>query len=50
MNGDTTSGGMNTTVDLPYERAVARTGEALGAEGFGVPSEIDSLTLRAAPV
>lgn len=33
--------GMTATVDLPYERAVERTREALGAEGFGVLSEID---------
>ena len=33
--------GMTTTVDLPYERAVERTREALGAEGFGVLTEID---------
>src|SRR5512146_1358482 len=33
--------GMRATVNLPYERAVARTREALGAEGFGVLSEID---------
>jgi uncharacterized protein (DUF302 family) len=33
--------GMTTTVDLPWERAVERTREALGTEGFGVLSEID---------
>ena len=33
--------GMMTTVDLPYERAVERTREALGAEGFGVLTEVD---------
>ena len=39
--------GMGTTVALPYERAVERTREALGAEGFGVLSEIDvSATLK----
>jgi len=32
---------MTTTVQLPYERAVERTREALSAEGFGVLSEID---------
>lgn len=41
MNTDTISYGMTTTVDLPYERAVARTRVALGVEGFGVLSEID---------
>lgn len=33
--------GMTTTVNLPWERAVERTREALGEEGFGVLSEID---------
>jgi uncharacterized protein (DUF302 family) len=33
--------GMTTTVDLPHDRAVERTREALGVEGFGVLSEID---------
>jgi uncharacterized protein (DUF302 family) len=33
--------GMTTMVSLPYERALERTREALGAEGFGVLSEID---------
>ena len=38
---------MMTTLDLPYERAVELTREALAAEGFGVLSEIDvSATLK----
>ena len=38
---------MSRTLDLPYERAVERTREALAAEGFGVLSEIDvRATLR----
>jgi uncharacterized protein (DUF302 family) len=41
MHTSTTSYGMTTTVDLPYARAVERTREALGAEGFGVLTEID---------
>jgi uncharacterized protein (DUF302 family) len=41
MDATTISYGMIRTVDLPYERAVERTREALGAEGFGVLSEID---------
>ena len=32
---------MTATVDLPYDRAVERTREALAREGFGVLSEID---------
>jgi uncharacterized protein (DUF302 family) len=32
---------MSATIDLPYDRAVERTREALAAEGFGVLSEID---------
>ena len=41
MDATTISYGMTTTVDLPYERAVERTREALGAEGFGVLTEVD---------
>jgi uncharacterized protein (DUF302 family) len=41
MDATTISYGMTTTVNLPYERAVERTREALGAEGFGVLTEID---------
>jgi uncharacterized protein (DUF302 family) len=38
---------MTRTLDLPYERAVELTREALAAEGFGVLSEIDvSATLK----
>ena len=33
--------GIGTTVDLPYDRAVARTRDELGREGFGVLTEID---------
>lgn len=44
MNTSTIQYGMTTTVDLPYERAVERTREALGTEGFGVLSEIDVRT------
>ena len=41
MTATTISYGMTATVDLPYERAVERTREALAAEGFGVLTEID---------
>ena len=41
MTATTIAYGMTETVDLPYERAVERTREALAAEGFGVLTEID---------
>ena len=41
MIEQTTRYGIATTVPLEYDRAVERTKEALGAEGFGVLTEID---------
>lgn len=41
MIEQTTRYGIATTVDLPYERALERTREALATEGFGVLTEID---------
>lgn len=41
MITQTTRYGIGTTIPLPYERAVARTKDALAAEGFGILSEID---------
>ena len=41
MTTTTTSYGMARTVELPYDQALERTREALGAEGFGVLTEID---------
>ena len=41
MVEQTTRYGIGTTVNWPYEQALARTREALAAEGFGVLTEID---------
>jgi len=41
MIAQTTRYGIGTTIPLPYEQAVARTKEALAAEGFGILAEID---------
>lgn len=41
MVAQTTRYGIGRTVNLPYDRAVQRTREELGKEGFGVLTEID---------
>ena len=41
MVEQTTRYGIGTTVNLPYERAVARTRDELARQGFGVLTEID---------
>lgn len=41
MIAQTTRYGIGTTIALEYEPAVARTKEALAAEGFGILAEID---------
>ncbi|RMG84039.1 MAG: DUF302 domain-containing protein, partial [Chloroflexi bacterium] len=38
---DITAYGLKTTVNLPYEAAIARVTEALKGEGFGILTEID---------
>ena len=47
MIAHTTRYGIRTTIPMEYEPAVARTKEALAAEGFGILAEIDvSATLK----
>jgi uncharacterized protein (DUF302 family) len=41
MIAQTTRYGIGTTIPLEYESAVARTKDALAAEGFGILAEID---------
>lgn len=41
MQSKTASYGFGTTLDVPFEEAVARTTEALKAEGFGILTTID---------
>jgi uncharacterized protein (DUF302 family) len=41
MIAQTTRYGIGTTIPVEYEAAVARTKDALAAEGFGILSEID---------